>query len=66
LSGITFGMLHILNGNAAADNMVAGFFLGWAFLKSGSIVVPIVLHSLGNLCVLASWVATWYWQRGLG
>jgi membrane protease YdiL (CAAX protease family) len=62
LSGVTFGLLHVLYGNAGADNLVAGFFLGWAFLKSGSILVPIVLHSLGNLCVLALWMGSWYWQ----
>jgi len=60
-SGIAFGALHVLYGNPGTDNLIAGFFLAWAYLKSGSILVPIALHSLGNLCVLALWVAAWYW-----
>ena len=44
------------------DNLIAGFFLAWAFLKSGSIIVPLALHALGNLCALVSWVGMWwYW-----
>lgn len=59
-SGLVFGALHVLYGNPGPDNLVAGFFLAWAFLRSGSILVPIALHSLGNLCVLAAWVVLWY------
>ncbi|MDR3618585.1 MAG: type II CAAX endopeptidase family protein [Paludisphaera borealis] len=66
LSGVVFGLLHVQYGNPAPDNLVAGFFLGWAFFKSGSILVPVALHSLGNLCVLALWLGSWYWRHGLG
>jgi membrane protease YdiL (CAAX protease family) len=59
-SGLLFGALHVLYGNPGPDNLVAGFFLAWAFLKSGSILVPLALHAAGNLCVLASWIALWY------
>jgi uncharacterized protein len=51
ISGIVFGLLHWIYRNPAPDNMVAGFLLGWAYLKSGSIVVPMALHSGGNLFV---------------
>jgi membrane protease YdiL (CAAX protease family) len=61
VSGLTFGALHVLYGNPGPDNLVAGFFLAWAYLKSGSFLVPLVLHSLGNLCALSAHVATWYW-----
>jgi membrane protease YdiL (CAAX protease family) len=64
LSGVLFGFLHVLYGNASADNLVAGYFLAWSFLKSGTIVVPVVLHSLGNACVLCAQVGTWYWLNG--
>jgi membrane protease YdiL (CAAX protease family) len=64
LSGLAFALLHVLYGNPGPDNVVAGFFLAWAYLKSGSILVPVVLHSLGNLCVLAAWVVHWYWMHG--
>jgi membrane protease YdiL (CAAX protease family) len=59
-SGFIFGALHVLYGNPGPDNLVAGFFLAWAYLKSGTILVPMALHALGNLCVLASWIAFWY------
>jgi len=59
-SGAIFAALHLVWGNASPDNFIAGYFLAWAFLKSGSILTPIVLHSLGNLCVLALHVANWY------
>lgn len=66
VSGIIFGLLHVVYGNPGPDNLIAGFFLAWAFLKSGSIVVPLVWHSLGNLCALAVQVGTWYWITGGG
>jgi membrane protease YdiL (CAAX protease family) len=59
-SGAIFAALHFVWGNASPDNFIAGYFLAWAFLKSGSVLTPIVLHSLGNLCVLALYVANWY------
>jgi membrane protease YdiL (CAAX protease family) len=61
VSGLLFGLLHVLAGNPGPDNLIAGFFLAWAFVKSGSIMVPLVWHSLGNLCALAIQVGTWYW-----
>jgi membrane protease YdiL (CAAX protease family) len=62
VSGLVFGALHVLYGNPGPDNLVAGFFLAWAFLRSGSIIVPVALHALGNLCALVSWVGMWwYW-----
>lgn len=59
-SGAIFAGLHFVWGNASPDNFIAGYFLAWSFLKSGSILVPVALHSFGNLCVLALHVANWY------
>ncbi|MHC4982059.1 MAG: lysostaphin resistance A-like protein [Planctomycetota bacterium] len=50
-SGCLFASLHFAYGNPAPDNFVAGFILSWAFLKSGSVILPVGLHCLGNLCV---------------
>ncbi len=61
-SGVLFGLVHVLAGRAGPDNLVAGFILAWAYLKSGTLVVPIALHSLGNLCAFAYQVAHFYWQ----
>ncbi len=57
LSGIAFGALHVVAGVASPDNLIAGFILAWAFLKSGSLAVPIALHALGNLCIVAAQIA---------
>jgi uncharacterized protein len=62
-SGLIFGALHFLYGNPGPDNLIAGYFLAWAYLKSGTIVVPVVLHSFGNLCALVMHFGTWYWQH---
>ena len=63
VSGLIFGALHFLYGNPGPDNLIAGYFLAWAYLKSGTIFVPVVLHSLGNLCALVMHFGTWYWQH---
>lgn len=60
LSGAVFAAIHFVHGNASPDNFIAGYFLTWAYLKSESILTPILLHSLGNACALAASVACWY------
>lgn len=65
VSGTSFAALHVLYGNPGPDNLVAGFFLAWAYLKSGTILLPLALHALGNLCALAAWVGLWYWRVDL-
>lgn len=61
VSGLVFAAVHVVGGNASPENLVGGFFLAWAYLKSDSIVVPVALHSLGNLFALAAQVGAWYW-----
>jgi len=62
VSGLLFGLMHLVAGVPGPDNLIAGFFLAWAYLKSGSIAVPMAWHSLGNLFALAVQVGMWYWQ----
>ena len=64
VSGLAFAGLHVAAGNPSPENLVGGLFLAWAYLKSESIVVPVLLHSLGNLCALVGQVGTWYWLGG--
>ena len=64
LSGLAFGALHFAYGIPSPENLLGGYFLAWAYLKSESIAVPVLLHGLGNLCALAAQVAGWYWLRG--
>jgi membrane protease YdiL (CAAX protease family) len=59
-SGVVFALLHVLYGNPAPDNAIAGFVLGWAYLKSGSLLIPSALHSLGNLFVISLQIGAWY------
>ena len=65
-SGVIFALIHILRGNASPENQIAGFMLAWAYLKSGTILVPIAMHSGGNLIALGSQVAGWYLTADAG
>jgi len=60
VSGFLFGSLHILYGNPSPENLVGGLFLAWAYLKSETILLPVILHSAGNSFVVAGQVAGWY------
>ena len=60
-SGLVFAALHVAYGNPSPENLVGGFFLAWAYLKSGTVLTPILLHALGNLCALAARIGYWYW-----
>jgi len=52
VSGAVFASAHFLAGVATVDNLIGGFFLAWLFIKSETILVPIVLHSISNLILL--------------
>ena len=60
ISGLLFAALHVLYGNPAPANAVGGFFLTWAYLKSGSLLVPIILHAAGNLFVIGTQIAAYH------
>jgi membrane protease YdiL (CAAX protease family) len=51
ISGIVFAALHFVYGNPGLDNVLAGYGLAWAFLKSRTILIPMALHAIGNLSV---------------
>ncbi|MAG94450.1 MAG: hypothetical protein CMJ48_11970 [Planctomycetaceae bacterium] len=55
VSGFAFALLHVVYGNPSPENLLGGFLLGWSYYRSGSILVPISLHAIGNLAVLISW-----------
>lgn len=63
VSGITFGFLHVIYGNPSPENLLGGFFLAWAYLRSGSLYVPLLLHAVGNLLALCGQVGLRYWQQ---
>lgn len=60
-SGAAFGLLHVVYGSPSPENILGGFFLAWAYLRSGSIYVPLALHAAGNAVVMAGQAAAWYW-----
>jgi membrane protease YdiL (CAAX protease family) len=60
ISGIIFAALHFVYQMPGPINFIAGYFLAWAFLKSGSILIPVVLHSLGNACIMVVLISYWY------
>jgi membrane protease YdiL (CAAX protease family) len=59
-SGLLFAGLHFLYGNPSPENFVAGYFLAWCYLKSGTILVPIAFHAGGNAIALGFQSAAWY------
>lgn len=63
ISGLIFGFLHVLYGNPSPENLFGGFFLAWAFYKSESIVLPFMLHSVGNGLVVIGQVCGWYFMN---
>jgi membrane protease YdiL (CAAX protease family) len=52
LSGTMFAGLHIIYGNPAVTNLLAGYLLAWVYLASGSLLVPVLWHAGGNLLLL--------------
>jgi membrane protease YdiL (CAAX protease family) len=68
-SGVLFGTMHVVSGNSELNSLIVtlpGFFLAWAYLKSGTIMVPVVLHAVGNLCLVTLQVVAWYCLYGVG
>ncbi len=66
VNGILFAALHVVYGNPSPENLVGGFFLAWVYLKSETIVLPVLLHCLGNGIVLFAQVAAWYFLQQAG
>ncbi len=49
---VVFTWAHWTGGALGPDNLLAGVFFGWVYLRSGTIWIPIVFHSIGNLGAL--------------
>ena len=54
VAGTIFAGLHVLYGNPAPANMIGGFFMTWAYLKGGSLMVPLLFHIGGNLFAIGT------------
>lgn len=56
LSAVLFGMLHVDHGVLLVGPLTIGLVLGWARWRTGSIGVPILLHTTVNgVAMLVSW-----------
>jgi membrane protease YdiL (CAAX protease family) len=66
LSGIVFAGLHFIYGTPSPENQVGGFLLAWAYFRSGSLVVPLAWHAVGNLLAVACQVIAFYWFGASG
>jgi membrane protease YdiL (CAAX protease family) len=60
VSGALFALLHVIYGNPSPENAMGGLVLAWAYLRSGTILLPLLWHSLGNLLVLGVQLAGWF------
>jgi hypothetical protein len=55
--------LYNAAGIPSPEILVGGLFLAWAFLRSESIVVQVLMRSLGHLVALAAQVGICYRLR---
>ena len=54
ISAIIFGLQHLYQGVAGvASTVVAGFLFGLLFLLTGSLLLPMLLHAVMDLRLLA-------------
>lgn len=60
VSGSLFALLHVFYGNPSPENLLGGYFLAWAYLKSETVLIPVLLHSVGNFLVLIGHSIAWY------
>jgi len=66
INGILFASLHFVYGNPSPENLVGGFFLAWVYLKSETILLPILFHSIGNFVALCCQLAASYYLHPTG
>jgi membrane protease YdiL (CAAX protease family) len=56
-SAVVFGLLHVSHGVMLLGPLVLGVVMGWARVRSGGLVAPILLHvSFNAVAVLSSWL----------
>ena len=66
INGILFASLHFVYGNPSPENLVGGFFLAWVYLKSETILLPLMFHSIGNFVALCCQLAASYYLHPTG
>ncbi|HVW00323.1 MAG TPA: CPBP family intramembrane glutamic endopeptidase [Planctomycetaceae bacterium] len=64
ISGTVFAAMHWVYGNPSPENQLGGFLLAYAYLRSGTIAVPIAMHSAGNAVALIGQLAHWQLTSG--
>jgi len=61
VNGALFAAIHFIGGNPGPDNFIAGYLLAWAYLKSETIILPLLYHSVGNFIAFLSHLGAWYY-----
>jgi membrane protease YdiL (CAAX protease family) len=61
-SGLLFAAIHVIGGNPSPENQIAGFVFAWAYLRSGTILVPLSWHAAGNVLAFGAQVANWHFM----
>lgn len=52
IGGAVFAGAHFIYGTASLENFLAGYLLCYVFLRSSSLLVPVLMHSGGNAIML--------------
>jgi membrane protease YdiL (CAAX protease family) len=63
ISWALFVTAHVVGGNVAPDNVLAGALFAWAFVHSECFLVPVALHALSNVLALITMVLAWQLLR---
>jgi membrane protease YdiL (CAAX protease family) len=58
LSSLAFGLVHFQQPQAIPALVVLGFILGYAYERSGSLIVPVMIHAVFNLKTLVWYAAS--------
>jgi membrane protease YdiL (CAAX protease family) len=58
LSSLAFGLVHFQQPQAIPALVVLGFVLGYAYERSGSLIVPVMIHAVFNLKTLVWYAAS--------
>jgi membrane protease YdiL (CAAX protease family) len=57
VAGILFGVVHLVTPTYAVLAGVVGLYLGWLFLVTGNLLVPIVVHATYDVVALGWWLS---------
>ncbi len=57
LASVLFGLLHLITPTYAVLAALMGAYLGWLYVRSGNLLVPVVAHALYDFFALSYFIA---------